>query len=188
MCSTTHLWLHLTLLNLFDKHCFCLRIKKLTEMFVAALCGSLSSSAPAFSFFRSKFVFISGVVIISFCREKLRFRLLCNYHNSNVKVANGKGKHFLVEVEDDGAGEMEEHHLPGHDDGVKVGTPKPRNLSHVPSPAPPPSNSGVPSPAPPINVPTPAPAPSRVVKTTTPRAGPSRKGNDYGVSRGLYLC
>ena len=108
-------------------------------------------------------------------------------------MANGKGKHFLVEVEDDGAGEMElpleEHHLPGHDDGVKVGTPKPRNLGHVPSPAPPPSNSGVPTPAPaPIRVPSPAPAPFRVVKTTTPSA--SRKGNDYGVStsRGLYSC
>ena len=106
-------------------------------------------------------------------------------------MANSKGKHFLVEVEDDGAGEMElpleEHHLPGHDDGVKVGTPKPRNLGHVPSPAPPPSNSGVPTPAPaPLRVPTPAPAPSRVVRTTTTQAGPSRKGNDYGVSRGLY--
>ena len=109
-------------------------------------------------------------------------------------MANGKGKHFLVEVEDDGAGEMElpleEHHLPGHDDdGVKVGTPKPRNLGHVPSPALPPSNSGVPTPAPaPLRVPSPAPAPSRVVKTTTPSA--SRKGNDYGVStsRGLYSC
>ena len=102
-------------------------------------------------------------------------------------MANGKGKHFLVEVEDDGAGEMElpleEHHLPGHDDGVKVGTPKPRNLGHVPSPAP--SNSGVPTPAPaPIRAPSPAPFPA----TTTTQAGPSRKGNDYGVSRGLYLC
>ena len=104
-------------------------------------------------------------------------------------MANGKGKHFLVEVEDDGAGEMElpleEHHLPGHDDGVKVGTPKPRNLGHVPSPAPPPSNSRVPTPAPaPIRAPSPAPFPA----TTTTQAGPSRKGNDYGVSRGLYLC
>ena len=103
-------------------------------------------------------------------------------------MANSKGKHFLVEVEDDGAGEMElpleEHHLPGHDDGVKVGTPKPRNLGHVPSPAPPPSNSGVPTPAPPIRAPSHwnSPAPS----TTTTQAGPSRKGNDYGVSRGLY--
>ena len=102
-------------------------------------------------------------------------------------MANGKGKHFLVEVEDDGAGEMElpleEHHLPGHDDGVKVGTPKPRNLGHVPSPAPPPSNSRVPTPAPaPIRAPSPAPFPA----TTTTQAGPSRKGNDYGVSRGLY--
>ena len=86
MCSTTHIWLHLTLLNLFDKHCFCLRIKKLTEMFVAALCGSLSSSALAFSFFRSKFVFISGVVIISFC-PKTFFCLLYNYHNYQTQMS-----------------------------------------------------------------------------------------------------
>ena len=78
---------------------------------------------------------------------------------------------------------LEEHHLPGHDDGVKVGTPKPRNLGHVPSPAPPPSNSRVPTPAPaPIRAPSPAPFPA----TTTTQAGPSRKGNDYGVSRGLH--
>ena len=36
-------------------------------------------------------------------------------------MANGKGKHFLVEVEDDGAGELEEHHLPGHQDYVEEG-------------------------------------------------------------------
>ena len=38
-----------------------------------------------------------------------------------MKVIYGKEKHFLVEVEDDGAGELEEHHLPGHQDYVEEG-------------------------------------------------------------------
>ena len=38
-----------------------------------------------------------------------------------MKVSDGKEKHFLVEVENDGAGEIEEHHLPGHQDYVEEG-------------------------------------------------------------------
>ena len=38
-----------------------------------------------------------------------------------MKVGDGKEKHFLVEVENDGAGELEEHHLPGHQDYVEEG-------------------------------------------------------------------
>ena len=38
-----------------------------------------------------------------------------------MKVSDGKEKHFLVEVENDGAGELEEHHLPGHQDYVEEG-------------------------------------------------------------------
>ena len=38
-----------------------------------------------------------------------------------MKVGDGKEKHFLVEVENDGAGELEEHHLPGHQDYVQEG-------------------------------------------------------------------
>ena len=40
---------------------------------------------------------------------------------TQMKVIYGKEKHFLVEVEDDGAGEIEEHHLPGHQDYVEEG-------------------------------------------------------------------
>ena len=40
---------------------------------------------------------------------------------TQMKVIYGKEKHFLVEVEDDGAGELEEHHLPGHQDYVEEG-------------------------------------------------------------------
>ena len=38
-----------------------------------------------------------------------------------MKVGDGKEKHFLVEVENDGAGDLEEHHLPGHQDFVEEG-------------------------------------------------------------------
>ena len=38
-----------------------------------------------------------------------------------MKVGDGKEKHFLVEVKSDGAGEREEHHLPGHQDYVEEG-------------------------------------------------------------------
>ena len=38
-----------------------------------------------------------------------------------MKVIYGKEKHFLVEVKSDGAGELEEHHLPGHQDYVEEG-------------------------------------------------------------------
>ena len=38
-----------------------------------------------------------------------------------MKVGDGKEKHFLVEVKSDGAGELEEHHLPGHQDYVEEG-------------------------------------------------------------------
>ena len=38
-----------------------------------------------------------------------------------MKVGDGKEKHFLVEVENDGAGKIEEHHLPGHQDYVEEG-------------------------------------------------------------------
>ena len=38
-----------------------------------------------------------------------------------MKVGDGKEKQFLVKVKDDRAGEMEEHHLPGHQDNVQEG-------------------------------------------------------------------
>ena len=38
-----------------------------------------------------------------------------------MKVGDGKEKHFLVEVKNDGAGELEKHHLPGHQDYVEEG-------------------------------------------------------------------
>ena len=36
-------------------------------------------------------------------------------------MGDGKEKQFLVKVKDDGAGEMEEHHLPGHQDYIQEG-------------------------------------------------------------------
>ena len=38
-----------------------------------------------------------------------------------MKVIYGKEKHFLIEVKSDGAGELEEHHLSGHQDYVEEG-------------------------------------------------------------------
>ena len=38
-----------------------------------------------------------------------------------MKVGDGKDKQFLVKVKNDGAGEKEEHHLPGHQDYVEEG-------------------------------------------------------------------
>ena len=38
-----------------------------------------------------------------------------------MKVGDGKDKQFLVKVKNDGAGEKEEHHLPGHQDYVQEG-------------------------------------------------------------------
>ena len=48
-----------------------------------------------------------------------------------MKVSDGKEKHFLVEVENDGAGKIEEHHLPGHQDYVKEAKITPVSYTHM---------------------------------------------------------